>query len=95
MPAMQDLKLEDVIGKWFLNINDSIRLIIGPKEVQYIDMTNNSNSFYESISMKYLANPEFPHNTVQLSESIIIYMLHDDGNIEFKIKGERSEFERH
>jgi hypothetical protein len=95
MPAMQDLKLKDVTGTWFLNMNDSIRLIIGSKEVQYIDMTNDNNSFHELISMKYLINPESPHNTIQLSKSVIIYMLHDDGNIEFKIKGERLEFERH
>lgn len=76
-------------------MNDSIRLIIGSKEVQYIDMTNDNNSFHELISMKYLINPESPHNTIQLSKSVIIYMLHDDGNIEFKIKGERLEFERH
>ena len=92
---MQDLKLKDVTGTWFLNMNDSIRLIIGSKEVQYIDMTNDNNSFHELISMKYLINPESPHNTIQLSKSVIIYMLHDDGNIEFKIKGERLEFERH
>ena len=67
MPAMQDLKLKDVTGTWFLNMNDSIRLIIGSKEVQYIDMTNDNNSFHELISMKYLINPESPHNTLQLS----------------------------